>query len=313
MSKLSPRRLTDFNIQASDLNRCIGLLSSLFWTDLLIFNARWDKHICHEHLTASRVFLGWTSESQPTLSNTDAFLLKNSCFCQNSALSQHAGRQWKGVGHGTPPPKDQNDDFFSKHWGHFASRPQIKQTCSERSSSWDGSGEKRAQNRTADQKLSSRQKHLQSPVVFTIFQSINESKTQGIWCSILRTNGKQRRRNQSQHLLFRKRVFSPLRLVRCRCQRQRCADLVSGLLFCTTCCLAQPCLETRGGRERGGEAGVEPWLRVCHHRVVVAVLTCDSRSLREAKRSKAFADLCYTHSYVLIIYTLDLFVINPPL
>ena len=46
-------------------------------------------------------------------------------------------------------------------------------------------------------------------------------------------------------------------------ERQRFVYPMSGLLFCTTCCLAQPCLEKRGGRERQARDDLSPM--VCHY------------------------------------------------
>lgn len=69
------------------------------------------------------------------------------------------------------------------------------------------------------------------------------------------TNGRKDVHKKKQHLLLEMCVS--LLLHACPVQRsersRRFGHLVSGLLFCTTCCLAQPCLQRRGGRDR--EAG----------------------------------------------------------
>lgn len=54
-------------------------------------------------------------------------------------------------------------------------------------------------------------------------------------------------------------------------ERQRFVYPMSGLLFCTTCCLAQPCLEKRGGWERQAMI-CHPWFVTMLHQIPFSFL-----------------------------------------
>lgn len=59
-------------------------------------------------------------------------------------------------------------------------------------------------------------------------------------------------------------------------ERQRFVNPMSGLLFCTTCCLAQPCLERRGGREEMArqEMICHQWFVTMLHQIPLVFFFC---------------------------------------
>lgn len=202
----------------------------------MLFNAGRDQRVCHEHLTA---LLSWMSHSQ----HTGAFLSKS---FQNNILQQF-GAFWERVEH-RKSSKDHNHHFCSKYPGVLLcgdsrlNKHAVKEATIERFKEKEG-----AQQSTAAQRFQHR-----------------DAKTAAITWDLLwfwnpgdeEAAGKEAGITHSTY--FYERVAVPQTLAPSTCQSQRCVHLISGLRFCTTCCLAQPRLQPRGGREPDDEAGPEP-------------------------------------------------------